>query len=356
MDRKLLRELLGETLSILTSRETGLRDLARRTRFSERSFYIGADLRGVDLSGQDLRGMSFARADLRGAQLTGAMFNEEDLIDTILGPAERESINNKYIHREWTDVYLVPEIARVLQNYPLFFVPDFKEWAEASGLDGTDLRLLSKRYPELEHVHLGKATVKKLIGGQFPVNYEVAVKAVAVTKYLGEINRPGVEPLNSKDIVACVFRLQDKVIDAIPLFLPYFGLIAGEARLTEDLVRSIFGGYRLCYVHAHEIAKVIFKIVRENPSLFEFLSTANTGDELLSASFRWRPFQGVQQVVYPQARKKSLFFSKDVSPAPASGHYWARLYPETPQFERGVEEVEDRFDAPRRGWWQRTFG
>ncbi len=64
------------TKEILISDAGSLRNLAELSGFSASTFYSGADLTNLDLSGSNLTGLNFQNADLRGSNLSGTTFDK----------------------------------------------------------------------------------------------------------------------------------------------------------------------------------------------------------------------------------------------------------------------------------------
>jgi len=64
------------TIKILQSTSSSLRDLAELSGFDPSTFYDGADLRGLDISQQNLVGLNFQNADLRDANLEGIIVDD----------------------------------------------------------------------------------------------------------------------------------------------------------------------------------------------------------------------------------------------------------------------------------------
>ena len=91
---------LNGVLDLLNAETTNLRELAKLANADPRTFYLGANLEGVNISGQDLRGMRFSEAELGRVIANRATKLDDDLVPW-LGVYVAESNSKDLSFLEW---------------------------------------------------------------------------------------------------------------------------------------------------------------------------------------------------------------------------------------------------------------
>ncbi len=151
------REHLNDTVSILVGSETQLFQIAKSTKFEPFEFYIGADLRGLDLTGQDLRGLNFANSDLRGSNILDIVYDEGCFNDSILEEDQEDILTDEFdlscsefdklLDRlNWVHFYAVfrqSTLERAVSSFRL----TYQDFANRSNVSTTTLLSARRGYP-----------------------------------------------------------------------------------------------------------------------------------------------------------------------------------------------------------------
>jgi hypothetical protein len=218
-----------------------------------------------------------------------------------------------------------PLFRPALESKALFFVAHAPARCLAAGLSAADLALAySIQSRDQGHPILaGRSIHTKVLNGM-PVSYGRAVGFINVTREL--LAGRNHQPLDTGDIVACVFRLKDPdtVATALGVDIP---TIARACHLRPRIVESALARYRLPLVFALPIWRYLRGLQadgrgQENPTVAERLT--DDPREFIKTDKRSpiaiKPGDGEDEYVYSLA---------DVSPAPRTGHPWALDAPPT---------------------------
>ena len=223
------------------------------------------------------------------------------------------------INRNWADVYVGDATHKpALEAKALFFLAIAPQRCVDAHVSAASLALA---YSNLRTEHgpeglAGKSIHTKVLGGK-PVSYESAVGFINVSR--GLLTKGGQPPLETSDIVACVFRLKDPDILAAALGTS-LEEIADHCHMRRRVVDAALTRYRLPLVFALSIwgffrdlqalgrgasNPLVATRLTEDPR--DFIKTDNR------APFAIKPFDD-DEYVYSIA---------DLRPAPRVGHPWA---------------------------------
>lgn len=157
-----LKDRLDETLKLLLSESGSLKELAAMSSFEPFTFYNGANLESIDLSGQDLTGLNFDGADLLGANLSNVRFDPGAFNNA---KTDQANLTDEY------DCYATDLLFPVLHEHIYVFCR-FRESTFDEYLSETNLTL--KKIAELSKI--STATLRKArLGETIAINSAVNI-------------------------------------------------------------------------------------------------------------------------------------------------------------------------------------
>ncbi len=222
-------------------------------------------------------------------------------------------------HRAWADVYVSDPTQRpALEGKALFFVVNAPSRCLEAHVSAADLAFAyTLQKARGEHAVLaGRSIHTKVLAGR-PVSYESALGFINVSREpLAEGKQP---PLETTDIVACVFRLKDP--DQVALGLQAdAGEIARGCNLAPRIVEAALARYRLQLVDA----LAIWGFCRSLQAIGRGAGNANLAARLTDDPRDFiRTDTRPPFAIKPVAEDGYVYSIGDLRAAPRSGHPWA---------------------------------